>query len=85
MLLCLYTKLIYKICVSFIKVNNLYQTHQQVIVGVHDSRSILKLKSKVPIDSTETRMANVKKYADVVGWQLSFFNDTYIYVIYVFI
>nr|XP_022286511.1 uncharacterized protein LOC111099500 [Crassostrea virginica] len=39
---------------------------KEVIVGVHDSRSILKLKSKVPIDSTETRMANVKKYADVV-------------------
>lgn len=39
---------------------------KEVIVGVHDSRSILKLKSKVPIDSTETRMANVKRYADVV-------------------
>lgn len=41
--------------------------NKQVIVGVHDSRSILKLKSRVPIDSTETRMANVKKYADIVS------------------
>ncbi|XP_061188634.1 uncharacterized protein LOC133196791 [Saccostrea echinata] len=39
---------------------------KEVIVGVHDSRSILKLKSKIPIDSTETRMTNVNKYADVV-------------------
>ena len=38
----------------------------KVIVGVHDSRSIFKLKKKVPIDSTEKRMTNVKEYADVV-------------------
>lgn len=38
----------------------------QVIVGVHDSRSIYKLKKRVPIDSTNKRMANVKKHADVV-------------------
>ncbi|XP_052061941.1 uncharacterized protein LOC127702005 [Mytilus californianus] len=39
---------------------------KQVIVGVHDSRSIFKLKKRVPIDSTEKRMLNVKKYADMV-------------------
>ncbi|XP_021360097.1 uncharacterized protein LOC110454742 [Mizuhopecten yessoensis] len=39
---------------------------KQVIVGVHDSRSIFKLKKRVPIDSTERRMFNVKQIADVV-------------------
>jgi len=39
---------------------------REVIVGVHDSRSIHKLKSRVPIDGTETRMMNVKRYADQV-------------------
>ncbi|XP_052818302.1 uncharacterized protein LOC128244327 [Mya arenaria] len=39
---------------------------KQVIVGIHDSRSIFKLKKKVPIDSTTKRMANVKKYASMV-------------------
>ena len=38
----------------------------EVIVGVHDSRSIYKLKNRVPIDGTETRMLNVKRYADQV-------------------
>ena len=40
----------------------------QVIVGVHDSRSIFKLKKKVPIDGTSKRMANVKKFADIVSY-----------------
>lgn len=39
---------------------------KHVIVGVHDSRSIFKLKKRVPIDSTERRMFNVKEIADVV-------------------
>jgi cytidyltransferase-like protein len=39
---------------------------REVIVGVHDSRSIHKLKSRVPVDGTETRMLNVKRYADQV-------------------
>lgn len=39
---------------------------KQIIVGVHDSRSIFQLKKRVPIDDTYTRMMNVKKYADVV-------------------
>ncbi|XP_033755412.1 uncharacterized protein LOC117338250 [Pecten maximus] len=39
---------------------------KHVIVGVHDSRSIFKLKKRVPIDSTERRMFNVKQIADVV-------------------
>ncbi|CAF0772270.1 unnamed protein product [Rotaria sordida] len=39
---------------------------REVIVGVHDSRSIQKLKNRVPIDGTETRMLNVKRYADQV-------------------
>ncbi|XP_025076132.1 uncharacterized protein LOC112553248 isoform X2 [Pomacea canaliculata] len=39
---------------------------KQVIVGVHDSRSIYMLKKRVPVDSTEKRMLNVKQYADVV-------------------
>lgn len=39
---------------------------KQVVVGVHDSRSIFRLKKRVPIDSTEKRMLNVKKYADMV-------------------
>ena len=37
-----------------------------MIVGVHDSRSIYLLKKRVPVDSTEKRMLNVKQYADVV-------------------
>lgn len=37
-----------------------------LIVGVHDSRSIYKLKSRVPVDGTETRMLNVKRHADEV-------------------
>ena len=39
---------------------------KKVIVGVHDSRSIFKLKNRVPVDSTEKRMLNVKKHADEV-------------------
>ncbi|CAF1157633.1 unnamed protein product [Adineta ricciae] len=42
------------------------QFGREVIVGVHDSRSIHKLKSRVPVDGTETRMLNVKRYADQV-------------------
>jgi cytidyltransferase-like protein len=42
------------------------QFGREVIVGVHDSRSIHKLKSRVPIDGTEARMINVKRYADQV-------------------
>ena len=42
------------------------QFGRKVIVGVHDSRSIYKLKKRVPVDSTEIRMQNVKKYADEV-------------------
>jgi cytidyltransferase-like protein len=39
---------------------------KKIIVGVHDSRSIYQLKSRVPIDSTEKRMLNVKTVADEV-------------------
>ncbi|XP_059173639.1 uncharacterized protein LOC131954125 [Physella acuta] len=39
---------------------------RKVIVGVHDSRSIYQLKKRVPIDSTVTRMRNVKEFADEV-------------------
>jgi cytidyltransferase-like protein len=39
---------------------------REVIVGVHDSRSIHKLKNRVPVEGTETRMLNVKRYADQV-------------------
>ncbi|CAF0932143.1 unnamed protein product [Adineta steineri] len=42
------------------------QFGREVIVGVHDSRSIHKLKNRVPVDGTETRMLNVKRYADEV-------------------
>ncbi|UJR13267.1 hypothetical protein I4U23_000287 [Adineta vaga] len=42
------------------------QFGREVIVGVHDSRSIHKLKSRVPVDGTETRMINVKRHADQV-------------------
>lgn len=45
---------------------NMRKLGKQVIVGVHDSRSIAKLKNRVPIDSTEKRMHNVKEHADVV-------------------
>ena len=38
----------------------------KVIVGVHSDESIIKLKNRVPIDNTEKRMANIKKYADQV-------------------
>ncbi|KAI8759564.1 hypothetical protein BgiBS90_031594, partial [Biomphalaria glabrata] len=37
---------------------------KKVIVGVHDSRSIYQLKKRVPVDSTVTRMRNVKEFAD---------------------
>lgn len=40
---------------------------KKVIVGVHDSKSIFKLKNRVPIDCTEKRMLNVKRYADEVN------------------
>lgn len=39
----------------------------QVIVGVHNDESYFKLKKKKPIDNTERRMENVKKYADQVN------------------
>jgi hypothetical protein len=42
------------------------QYGREVIVGVHDSRSIHKLKKRVPVDGTEVRMLNVKRYADQV-------------------
>jgi cytidyltransferase-like protein len=40
---------------------------KKVVVGVHDSRSIYKLKNRVPVDSTEKRMLNVKTVADEVN------------------
>jgi cytidyltransferase-like protein len=42
------------------------QLGREVIVGVHDSRSIHKLKSRVPVDGTEARMINVRRHADQV-------------------
>ena len=42
------------------------QFGRETIVGVHDSRSIFKLKSRVPVDGTQIRMVNVKRYADQV-------------------
>eukprot|EP01136_Pigoraptor_vietnamica_P042373 Opistho-1_new@16466 len=39
---------------------------RRLVIGVHDDASILQLKSRVPIDSTATRAANVAKYADQV-------------------
>ncbi|CAH1274489.1 PCYT2 [Branchiostoma lanceolatum] len=39
---------------------------RKLVVGVHDSASIYKNKRRMPIESTETRMRNVKVYADVV-------------------
>ena len=35
-------------------------------MGVHNDESYFKLKKKKPIDNTEKRMENVKKYADQV-------------------
>ena len=71
---------------------------KKVIVGVHDSRSIFKLKNRVPIHSTTTRMLNVKSHADVVfcisGTDPSDFmtcivnlskNETALYVRYLFL
>ncbi|KAK3603925.1 hypothetical protein CHS0354_042934 [Potamilus streckersoni] len=49
-----------------ILIKRMKEIGKQVIVGVHDSRSIFKLKKRVPIDSTEKRMANVKQHADIV-------------------
>ena len=43
----------------------------QVIVGVHNDESYFKLKKKKPIDNTERRMENVKKYADQVCYDTS--------------
>jgi len=42
---------------------------KKVVVGVHDSRSIYKLKNRVPVDSTEKRMLNVKTVADEVNFK----------------
>ncbi|CAF0756612.1 unnamed protein product [Brachionus calyciflorus] len=47
-------------------INRMRELGKKVIVGVHDSRSIYKLKKRVPVDSTETRMLNVKTVADEV-------------------
>ena len=38
----------------------------KIIVGVHNDESYFALKNKVPIDNTEKRMSNVKKYAHQV-------------------
>ena len=46
--------------------NRMKEIGKKVIVGVHDSKSIYKLKNRVPIDSTEKRMLNVKTIADEV-------------------
>ncbi|CAF0755947.1 unnamed protein product [Didymodactylos carnosus] len=42
------------------------QFGREVIVGVHDSHSIHKLKKRVPVDGTDQRMLNVKQHADQV-------------------
>lgn len=47
-------------------INRMREIGKKVIVGVHDSRSIYKLKKRVPVDSTEKRMLNVKSEADEV-------------------
>ncbi|CAF4446058.1 unnamed protein product, partial [Didymodactylos carnosus] len=39
---------------------------REVVVGVHNSRSVWKLKNRVPVDGTEKRMLSVKEYADQV-------------------
>ena len=38
-----------------------------MIVGVHSDESVFKLKNLVPTDNIETRMNNVKEYADQVS------------------
>ena len=38
-----------------------------MIVGVHSNESVLKLKNLVPTDNLETRMENIKKFADQVS------------------
>ena len=50
----------------------------QVIVGVHNDESYFKLKKKKPIDNTERRMENVKKYADQVSTKeyIKYLTDT---------
>lgn len=45
---------------------NMRTMGREVIVGVHNDESYFKLKKKKPIDNTERRMENVKKYADQV-------------------
>lgn len=56
---------------------------KKVIVGVHDSRSIFKLKNRVPIHSTTQRMLNVKSHADVVfcisGINLTLFESLFFF------
>lgn len=47
-------------------INRMREIGKKVIIGVHDSRSIYKLKKRVPVDSTEKRMLNVKAEADEV-------------------
>eukprot|EP01135_Chromosphaera_perkinsii_P010005 Nk52_evm40s1992 gene=Nk52_evmTU40s1992 len=45
---------------------NMKKLGKKIVVGVHDSDSITKLKNRVPIDSTEKRVANVQNFADYV-------------------
>ena len=47
-------------------IERMREVGKKVIIGVHDSRSIYKLKNRVPVDSTEKRMLNVKEHADEV-------------------
>jgi len=39
---------------------------KNIIIGIHDDESMTKLKQRAPKDKLETRLANVKKYADQV-------------------
>jgi len=39
---------------------------KNIIIGIHDDASMVKLKNRDPKDNLETRLANVKKYADQV-------------------
>eukprot|EP00128_Syssomonas_multiformis_P014925 Colp12_sorted_trinity150504_noHs@35475 len=46
--------------------NNMRRFGKKLVVGIHDDESIIRLKRRVPMEDTATRVANVAKYAEHV-------------------
>mmetsp|Transcript_52444 Transcript_52444/g.131879 ORF Transcript_52444/g.131879 Transcript_52444/m.131879 type:complete len:182 (-) Transcript_52444:348-893(-) len=45
---------------------NMRRFGHRLVIGIHDDESIWKLKNKMPMDDTQTRLKNVAMYADYV-------------------